>query len=160
VKKGVGKKAVPKTTKGKEGRGKKKEIQIFNDDCPICLEPINAKDTKKRFITNCGHQYHTECISGLTKMSCPMCNAYLVKIPKTLHNTIDKNIKARRQEEANQFNQEIQTAVQYIRGLGSIDQMEALIANPILRQYFPNFPLAFPVPVPAPVPRALPIILS
>ena len=41
-------------------------------DCPICLDSL---DNKPIATTNCGHQFHTECLCTAVLLSthCPMC---------------------------------------------------------------------------------------
>ena len=50
--------------------------QSLNEDCPICLEPLNMNVIK----TNCNHYFHKECIiqSLLIKKDCPMCRQEIV----------------------------------------------------------------------------------
>lgn len=52
------------------------EIDQINEDCPICLDPLN-KDVIK---TKCNHHFHKACIvqSLVIKKNCPMCRQNIV----------------------------------------------------------------------------------
>lgn len=41
-----------------------------DSECPICLLDIDL-DTK--FVTQCNHEYHRECLSAVRDGKCPMC---------------------------------------------------------------------------------------
>jgi len=41
-------------------------------ECPICLDVIEGADLR---ITNCGHCFHTDCLSRITRDFCPTCRA-------------------------------------------------------------------------------------
>lgn len=51
-----------------------------NNECAICLNPLNKKWTK----TKCGHRFHPRCLNGWYKhqrahskpISCPMCKTF------------------------------------------------------------------------------------
>lgn len=50
-----------------------KTIPETKCDCPICFEEIEPLD--QTIITGCKHTFCVECMSNLTKNSCPMCRA-------------------------------------------------------------------------------------
>ena len=64
------------------------------DDCMVCLCPMNVPtDT---ITTNCGHIFHTECISiwydkQSNKFNCPACRESLISTPKIRYDTPDSN---------------------------------------------------------------------
>lgn len=41
----------------------------MNDECPICIEPLNCNVC----ILRCNHSFHVECILQLNNNKCPMC---------------------------------------------------------------------------------------
>jgi len=52
----------------------------MNHDCPICLDEIN--ETKNKTITDCGHKFHTSCLTkniSLNSFECPYCREQLFK---------------------------------------------------------------------------------
>jgi hypothetical protein len=51
-----------------------KDGYILSQDCCICLEAFNNKETKLCLL-RCGHIYHQKCIDTwlLQKKSCPVC---------------------------------------------------------------------------------------
>ena len=67
---------------------------ITYDDCMVCLCPMNVQtDT---ITTNCGHIFHTECISTwhdkqINDFNCPACRESLKSTPKIIHDIPDSN---------------------------------------------------------------------
>lgn len=61
------------------------------NECAICLANIDleAKDVLK--LESCSHSFHAECLSGLTKMECPLCRKIISGLPKELENKILSN---------------------------------------------------------------------
>jgi hypothetical protein len=50
----------------------KNNKNYFNDDCSICLEPLNSNI----FTTKCNHIFHNKCIEDLKNNNhykCPLC---------------------------------------------------------------------------------------
>lgn len=47
-------------------------IHINDNECPICLNIITSKE---KYITNCNHMFHKECITEwiLNTYTCPIC---------------------------------------------------------------------------------------
>ena len=41
--------------------------RYLNDDCPICM------DEGDLYPLPCFHRAHLECLSGMTKLECPLC---------------------------------------------------------------------------------------
>ena len=64
------------------------------DDCMVCLCPMNVPtDT---ITTNCGHIFHTECISTwhdkqTNEFNCPACRESLKLTPKIIYDIPDSN---------------------------------------------------------------------
>jgi len=64
------------------------------DDCMVCLCPMNVPtDT---ITTNCGHMFHTECISKwhdkqTNVFNCPACRESLNSTPKIIRDISDSN---------------------------------------------------------------------
>lgn len=50
----------------------------YNNDCVICIEEFNEKDTIEVMVS-CQHSFHTDCINKwyLQKRNCPICRAAL-----------------------------------------------------------------------------------
>ena len=80
---------------------------ITYDDCMVCLCPMNVQtDT---ITTNCGHIFHTECISTwhdkqtnkfncptwhdkqMNKFNCPTCRHSLISTPKIICDIPESN---------------------------------------------------------------------
>jgi hypothetical protein len=66
------------------------------NDCMVCLCPMNELD--HTVITNCGHIFHTECISTwydstkqTNKFNCPACRQSLFSTPKIINETPESN---------------------------------------------------------------------
>lgn len=59
------------------------------EDCPICLDSIDASDLV-RGLRGCGHAFHKDCIDGwlatqpVSRHACPLCRQRLL-VPATLH---------------------------------------------------------------------------
>tara|TARA_B100001758_G_C18268430_1_gene534978 strand:+ start:357 stop:671 length:315 start_codon:yes stop_codon:yes gene_type:complete len=51
--------------------------ETYNDECPICLEPIDFENLDNVYILNCNHIYHNSCILQWFNRSkhnhCPLC---------------------------------------------------------------------------------------
>jgi hypothetical protein len=65
-------------------------MQSLNDECPICLEELDA--IKNRATTECGHCFHTSCLvkhSVLTNIVCPLCRNDLADIPEEEYDSYD-----------------------------------------------------------------------
>ena len=66
-------------------RFKVKTYIKFNEECPICLEPIQHE--KNAYLTNCGHSFHRKCLfdtiqskwetKPFSSVKCPMCRCCL-----------------------------------------------------------------------------------
>ena len=66
------------------------------NDCMVCLYPMNESD--HTVTTNCGHIFHTECISTwydstkqTNKFNCPACRQSLASTPKIINEIPETN---------------------------------------------------------------------
>lgn len=57
-------------------------------DCCICIEPLLLAN-RECVKLSCGHSFHIDCISGLTKLACPLCRKTI-----TLEETSEEVIKS------------------------------------------------------------------
>lgn len=58
------------------------EVNKGKIDCSICMEVIGEKNCS---VTECGHQYHTDCLLNSVVKSgpgCPLCRFGLIEVPK------------------------------------------------------------------------------
>jgi len=88
------------------------------DECCICYESMMSK----YIVLKCSHCFHTDCISRLNSMTCPVCRATIDtwKIPQWVKLRIEENItESKKEREAEQL-QATQTVVR------------SLIANEVL----------------------------
>lgn len=67
----------------------KKEIEDWNDICPICLQTL-----ERARVTKCAHLFHAECLRKCCKVTnlCPLCKTKLRDIPNNSRNEIDVQI--------------------------------------------------------------------
>jgi len=69
------------------------EIGPYHSDmmelCPICLDEIIEKKSKKILSGECGHSMHIQCAKGMKNIRCPLCRK---DIPE-LNNIIFQNEK-------------------------------------------------------------------
>lgn len=64
-------------------------VEKCDEDCPICLEPLN-KDVVK--LSLCSHRFHKKCINQHFKLngeSCPMCRAE-PHVPQHVKNLVSR----------------------------------------------------------------------
>lgn len=94
------------------------------DECPICLEDLN----KNIAITNCGHQFHFECLSNWIYsqkkiiFTCPSCN----KNPCEIINVYSKKKSGSKLNEVNRIDN---STVSEINNLESTDMESNNIEN-------------------------------
>lgn len=85
----------------------------FNDVCPICLE-----DDDGASLMRCRHQIHVLCISGATKLECPICADDLFYLPDLVKAKIEDNADRYKQE---QLEQERQDLLEFQQSLNAED---------------------------------------
>jgi len=74
-----------------------KEIEIFNTECPICLESF-VDTINGVHKTECGHMWHLQCMEGMYKAECPTCRRPVTNLSEDVLLTIDKNAARNRRE--------------------------------------------------------------
>lgn len=50
---------------------------VYNDECPICLEHIDFENLENVYVLTCNHTYHNSCIlewfNRSKQYQCPLC---------------------------------------------------------------------------------------
>ena len=64
----------------------------MNNECPICLEPLNIKS--KIIKLNCNHTFHVDCVKKIRSNQCPLClaefkNKFICSEKKAFHYGLD-----------------------------------------------------------------------
>jgi hypothetical protein len=76
--------------------------QYLNDECPVCME-----ETGEMYPLPCFHRAHLKCLSGMTKLECPYCRAYMSNLPIAIRKNIEKNGEEYKEEVHEAERQEI-----------------------------------------------------
>jgi len=68
------------------------------EDCLICIEPMTTTEHRR---LQCGHYFHTECISKIFARTCPMCRKDIDPsfLPKWVNERITENIERHEEEQ-------------------------------------------------------------
>lgn len=59
---------------------KTKNITIYNDTCPVCLDVYTNEKTADTILLSCGHQFCLECIKEMVSKhdyECPLCKRFM-----------------------------------------------------------------------------------
>lgn len=76
----------PKPKKKKDKQVTPKEIDKYNDECPICWEEFTKKT--KIVVPKCGHAYCKACMEKLKDIHCPYCRGTMHGLPSELKKLI------------------------------------------------------------------------